>query len=82
MAPPTYFVTFDFSETGTCPYWATSLDCCTDSNKCKVNQGDCDSDSNCEEGLKCGTSNCPAEYPNSYDCCYLPGRYKLFHVLP
>ena len=29
-------------------------------------------DSDCKNGLKCGTNNCPSEYPSKYDCCYLP----------
>ena len=38
-------------------------------------EGDCNSDSECLEGLKCGNSNCNANSgswsPNS-DCCYKP----------
>ena len=58
------------SPSGTsCPYWETSGDCCTN---CDINYGDCDSDNDCKNGLKCGSDNCPSEYPSSYDCCYLP----------
>ena len=58
------------SESGaSCPTWDTKPNCCTD---CDINHGDCDSDSDCKNGLKCGTNNCPSEYPSTYDCCYLP----------
>ena len=58
------------SPSGTsCPYWETSGDCCTN---CDINYGDCDSDNDCKNGLKCGSDNCPSEYPSNYDCCYLP----------
>ena len=58
------------SPSGTsCPYWETSDDCCTN---CDINYGDCDSDNDCKNELKCGSDNCPSEYPSDYDCCYLP----------
>ena len=44
-------------------------DCCTSSNQCGVNEGDCDSDSECMDGLVCGNNNCPAGAPDSFDCC-------------
>ena len=52
--------------------------CCNiyESNRlgpCKEDEGDCDSDSDCESGLVCGTDNCPSGFPSSaYDCCYKP----------
>ena len=32
--------------------------CCTSDNLCDVGEGDCDSDADCKQGLKCGTANC------------------------
>merc|ERR1719312_53749 len=46
--------------------------CCTSQNPCPINQGDCDSDSDCQDGLVCGKDNCQAIYPNAHpaaDCC-------------
>ena len=44
-------------------------DCCSSSNKCGVNEGDCDSDSECMDGLVCGSNNCPAGAEYGFDCC-------------
>jgi len=53
--------------------------CCNENNKCDVGEGDCDSDDDCMEGLKCGSDNCLSarwfwdENWDSYDdCCYKP----------
>ena len=35
--------------------------CCTSQNQCGEIEGDCDSDSDCFENLKCGTDNCPIQ---------------------
>ena len=43
--------------------------CCTSSNPCGVHQGDCDSDSECEDGLACGRDNCQSPFPSDSDCC-------------
>ena len=44
---------------------------CTDSNRCGEDEGDCDNDSECKEGHKCGTNNCRSLPSLSfYDCCY------------
>ena len=40
--------------------------------KCGENEGDCDKDSHCKSGLKCGNNNCPSGFPSSFDCCYNP----------
>ena len=45
-------------------------DCCTPSNKCGEDEGDCDSDNDCQGGLKCGTNNC--QWGDWDDCCYKP----------
>jgi len=55
--------------------------CCNENNKCDVGEGDCDYDSDCLEGLKCGSNNCPGsrswlwgspDWDSSDDCCYKP----------
>ena len=47
--------------------------------KCGENEGDCDYDSHCKAGLKCGSDNCPSGFPSYYDCCYkLSGILILF----
>ena len=69
-----------FSFLEKCSAGDTNKNCCSSSNKCDENQGDCDNDSDCKSGLKCGTDNCPAGFPDkSYDCCYKPkqGRHNL-----
>ena len=47
---------------------------CSSSNRCIEDKGDCDHDSECKEGLKCGTDTCPAELNLEpfFDCCYKP----------
>ena len=50
----------------------TNWSCCSVSQKCDEFQGDCDKDSECKSGLKCGTNNCPTGFPSSYDCCFKP----------
>ena len=57
-----------------CGLWTINSDCCYDPNnmvcnggdsccqningKCGIGEGDCDYDSHCKDGLKCGTDNC------------------------
>ena len=52
--------------------------CCSEDHQCGVGEGDCDSDADCEEGLLCGTGNCPstrsAFWDADDDCCYKPGN--------
>ena len=59
--------------------------CCTPKNKCGIDEGDCDSDNDCEEGLKCGRDNCPDKTGNEWnkedDCCYKPIYGKSFILL-
>ena len=48
--------------------------CCTNSDPCQENEGDCDKDSHCNGDLKCGKNNCLGG-SNLYefaDCCYKP----------
>ena len=51
-------------------------DCCSSDTKCREMDGDCDDDSDCEEGLICGKYNCPRKYGYSWDrddsCCFKP----------
>ena len=69
-----------FSYLEKCSAGNTDKNCCSASHKCGENQGDCDNDSDCKHGLKCGTDNCPSGFPNkSFDCCYNPkptSKYK------
>ncbi len=51
-----------------CKAGSTSEDCCR-GKKCAEGEGDCDEDSECAEGLVCGTNNCGAGFPSDYDCC-------------
>ena len=47
--------------------------CCNNkAEKCGENEGNCDKDSHCKPGLKCGMGNCPNGFPSDYDCCYKP----------
>ena len=54
----------------------TNWGCCTSQKKCAVGGGDCDSDTQCSSGLKCGTNNCQKDFSTSgsnwdstADCC-------------
>jgi len=59
-----------------CIAGSTDADCCK-TKKCAEGEGDCDSDSECADGLVCGTNNCGAGFPNSdYDCCVKPGSLQ------
>ena len=48
--------------------------CCSDTNPCKINEGDCDSDNHCIGNLRCGVGNCGSMYPSNSDCCEEKGR--------
>ena len=43
-------------------------------NTCSENEGDCDSHDECQDGLVCGSNNCPASlgFDSEVDCCYHP----------
>ena len=49
------------------------VSCCTSANPCGLNQGDCDSDSDCQKDLICGLNNCIDVWPGftdgGADCC-------------
>lgn len=49
--------------------------CCTWSNRCGENEGDCDWTSQCQPGLFCGDNNCRGSgrgsgFDSTDDCCY------------
>ena len=49
--------------------------CCTTDHRCGINQGDCDSDNECEGTLTCGIGNCAGHlFPDNADCCQEPGK--------
>ena len=74
-----------FSYLEKCSAGNTDKNCCSASHKCGENQGDCDNDSHCKSGLKCGKDNCPAGFPSAfYDCCYNPkepGKNALLYQI-
>ena len=43
-------------------------------------EGDCDNDTHCEEGLKCGNDNCVLESIGKWsvgtDCCYKSYKFS------
>ena len=54
--------------------------CCSERNKCGEMEGDCDSDIDCLEGLKCGENNCNANSGNwasTDDCCFKPKGIQI-----
>ena len=40
-------------------------------NTCSENEGDCDAHDECQDGLFCGSNNCPVSlgYGSEVDCC-------------
>lgn len=49
--------------------------CCTVDKPCGVGGGDCDTDDECQDGLKCSRNNCKRNYDfrqSRADCCYQP----------
>ena len=56
------------SDSG-CDVTTASASCCSADNPCYVDEGDCDSDSDCMAGLSCGDNNCPEGFPAEHDCC-------------
>ena len=53
---------------------ANEDDFCTSENPCGTNQGDCDNHDECQDGLVCGSNNCPdyLSFDSEFDCCYIP----------
>ena len=76
--------------TNNCPAsfgFAFNLDCCmpqqsvghehfcrSNFNPCGIDEGDCDSNYECQGGLVCGSNNCPPSlgFDSEVDCCYQP----------
>ena len=59
--------------------------CCTSSNPCGENEGDCDSDADCSGNLKWGEGNglddnCPntPTFDSTDDCCYDPAKGNVY----
>lgn len=61
---------FVYTNDSECPDFVAGPDACTSSCPCGEGQGDCDSDTDCENGLTC-VQNVGAEYgwPESRDVC-------------
>ena len=53
---------------------ANENDFCTYENPCGTDQGDCDTHDECQNGLFCGSNNCPDSlaFHSEFDCCYAP----------
>ena len=51
---------------------ANEDDFCTSENPCGTDEGDCDTHDQCQEGLSCGSNNCPdfLSFHSEFDCCY------------
>ena len=49
--------------------------CCSETNPCQIDEGDCDSDNHCTRNLRCGVGNCGSMYPSNSDCCEKKGRH-------
>ena len=51
---------------------ANENDYCISENPCGTNQGDCDTHDECQDGLFCGSNNCPESlgFHSEFDCCY------------
>ena len=47
-------------------------ECCQTDNICGQDEGDCDIDEECGDGLYCGENNCPGMSKN-HDCCTSKG---------
>ena len=65
--------------------FGSEIDCCYQSTlgdehfcasgiPCGENEGDCDAHDECQDGLFCGSNNCPAllGFDSEVDCCYQP----------
>ena len=71
---------FDSKNTDCC--YAPNVgdeDFCTTDYPCKINEGDCDSNDECQSNLFCGSSNCPDDLvvlpsEDSVDCCEPKGK--------
>ena len=77
----------DWDSTDSCCYKPCTggESCCTPDNPCNEQEGNCKKDSDCMNGLKCGYHNClnngGFEWDINDNCCYKPGRTKLYDPL-
>ena len=57
---------------------ANEDDFCTSENPCGTDEGDCDTHDECQDGLFCGSNNCPSNlgFNSEFDCCYTPTGCK------
>ena len=60
---------------------------CTTVTTCGEDEGDCDSHDECQDGLVCGSNNCPASlgFDSKVDCCTtgkIRKLYELYHPPP
>ena len=73
-----YDTSLGFSALLDCCYNATIGDYqfCSSGIQCGINEGDCDSDDECQNDLVCGTDNCNYNaslgFSSDLDCCYNP----------
>ena len=51
---------------------------CTTGSRCAVDEGDCDIDADCQDGLRCGINNCPQGSDPLADCCFNPADGMIF----
>jgi len=66
---------FDCCRKAGCGAGTTEANCCSVAgrDKCNEGEGDCDLDSECADGLVCGTDNCGHPFPGDFDCCRKAG---------
>ena len=67
---PQFNYEWSFSECDN--FWS----CCSSTNPCKDQEGDCDTNADCINDLKCGIRNCGPLYPENSDCCETEGKYS------
>ena len=56
---------------------ADTWGCCSSSNPCGADEGDCDNDNDCSGNLICGVNNCVgSQFHPAADCCIEQGNEK------
>ena len=77
-----YFLEITADGGSSCDWTGTSKwACCSSSNQCGVDEGDCDSDADCSGILKCGSNNCGSNFHSLADCCYDPSPGKIQNIM-
>ena len=58
---------------------ADTWECCSSEvgSQCGIQEGHCSNDEDCFWHLKCGSENCPENFPWDSNCCYDPIPSKL-----